>query len=169
MSASAASMRAAIASVAARAFSAAPVALRAAAPSRSERMRASPASRLAVTRSCGAAAGSPAPAAHAPAPPARRKGMRSRRRMRLPFAMIGVVRKDRCRAEELLGEHGPRQEVRPGRLAEGEEQVGPCPLRLPEAVRATNEEAGLAPAVVAPAFEPPCQFEARQLLALFIK
>ena len=34
---------------------------------------------------------------------------------RLSFAMIGMVRKDRCRAEQLLGKHRPDQQVRPGR------------------------------------------------------
>ena len=36
----------------------------------------------------------------------------------LPFAVIRVVRKDRCRAEQLFGEHRPDQQVRPGRRTE---------------------------------------------------
>ena len=44
--------------------------------------------------------------------------------MRLSFAMIGMVRKDRRRAEQLLGEHRADEQVRPGRRAEGQQQVG---------------------------------------------
>ena len=44
--------------------------------------------------------------------------------MPLTFAMIGMVRKDRCRAEQLLGEHRADEQVRPGGGAERQEQIG---------------------------------------------
>ena len=40
------------------------------------------------------------------------------------FAMIGMVGEDRCRAEQLLGEHRADQQMRPGRRAERQQQVG---------------------------------------------
>jgi hypothetical protein len=44
--------------------------------------------------------------------------------------MIGVVRKDRRRAEQLLREHPANEQMRPGRRAEGEQKVGFPPLFL---------------------------------------
>ena len=49
---------------------------------------------------------------------------------RSSFTMIGVVRKDARRAEELLGEHRAGEQMRPGRAAEGEQEVGRAPVRV---------------------------------------
>src|SRR3546814_14876953 len=40
------------------------------------------------------------------------------------FAVIGVVRKDRSGAVKLFGQHGARQQMRPCRRAERQQQVG---------------------------------------------
>src|SRR3569623_292724 len=60
------------------------------------------------------------------------------------FPMIGVVRKDRGGAEQLLGEHGAGEQVWPGRLAEGEQQVGAPALGIAEAVGGADQESRLA-------------------------
>ena len=83
--------------------------------------------------------------------------------------MIGMVGKDARRAEQLLGEHRPGEQMRPGRPAEGEEQVGAGALGIVEAVGAADQEARLAPAVVAPAFEPPGEGERAELLAFLVE
>ena len=49
---------------------------------------------------------------------------RASRLIALTFAMIGMVRKDRRRPEQLLGEHRADQQVRPGRRTERQQQVG---------------------------------------------
>jgi hypothetical protein len=72
--------------------------------------------------------------------------------------MIWVVRKDRCRPKQLLGEHRPNQEVRPSGRSEGQQQVGICAIRVCVTVGATNQEPRLALAAVAPTFEPSRQF-----------
>ena len=51
---------------------------------------------------------------------------RTSRLIALTFAMIGMVRKDRRRPEQLLGKHRSHQQVRPGRRTEREEQVRTC-------------------------------------------
>src|SRR5206468_7570342 len=84
------------------------------------------------------------------------KGKRSKgadRRMVLTFAMIGMVRKDRCGAEELLRQHGADQQVRPGRCAKGDQDVGTPPLLFAMAVSGADQKARLALACVAPGFE----------------
>ena len=79
--------------------------------------------------------------------------------------MIGMVRKDRRRAEQLLGEHRPRQQVRPGSAAEGEQQVGLRPPIVAMAVGGPDQEPRLAFSTVAPAFELRREFGRRQRLA----
>ena len=83
--------------------------------------------------------------------------------------MIGVVRKDARRAEQLLGEHGAGEQVRPGRLAEGDEEVGPAPFLVAEAVGAADQETRLAPAAVAPGLELAGESEGAQWLSFFIE
>ena len=63
----------------------------------------------------------------------------------LSFAMIGVVRKDRCRSEQLLGQHRADEQVRPGRRAERQQQVSAsraarssCPSAAPIRKRASR-------------------------------
>ena len=73
--------------------------------------------------------------------------------MPLTFAMIRVVRKDRCRPEQLLGEHRTHQQVRPGRRTEGQQQVGGAALLLLMTVRRADHEASLALSAVAPLIE----------------
>ena len=55
--------------------------------------------------------------------------------------------------EELLQQHGPGEQVRPGRRTEGEQQVRPGAFGLFVAVRRADHEARLANAAVAPGFE----------------
>ena len=89
-------------------------------------------------------------------PAARSSGaamMRAERRMRLPFTMIGVVRKDRGGAKQLFGEHRADQQVRPCRRAERQQQVGICANVLAVTVGGADQEARLALAIVAPGFE----------------
>ena len=74
-------------------------------------------------------------------------------RIGLPFAMIGMVRKDRRRTEQLFGEHRPDEKVWPGRRAKGQDQVGVSASFVLVPVRGADEEAGLALAAVPPAFE----------------
>ena len=52
------------------------------------------------------------------------------RRIQLSFAVIGMVRKDRCGTEQLFGEHRPDEQVRPGRRPERKQQVGAAPVGL---------------------------------------
>ena len=85
------------------------------------------------------------------------------------FAMIGMVGKDARRAEQLLGEHRAREQMRPGRLAEGEQQVGAGALGLAEAVGAADQEARLAHAVVAPALQPAGEVQRAELLAFLVE
>jgi hypothetical protein len=85
--------------------------------------------------------------------------------MASPFTMIGVVRKDGGGAEQLLGEHRPGEEVRPGRLAEGEQEIGAAALLVAEAVGAADQETRLAPAAVAPGLQLLRECEGRELLA----
>src|SRR4051794_29999405 len=90
------------------------------------------------------------------------------RRIRLPFAVIGVVRKDRCRAEQLFGKHRPDEQVRPGPRPERKQQVGAAPVVvIVSAVRA-DKETRLAFAVVAPSFELARKLRRRQRLAALI-
>ena len=90
----------------------------------------------------------------APASDARIRTGSSRPACASPFTMIGVVRKDRGGAPQLLGEHRSGEKVRPGRPAEGEQQVGRRPGIVLEAVGPADQEARLAAALVAPALEP---------------
>ena len=63
----------------------------------------------------------------APGALAASSGQRSKAKTaRIPstFAMIGMVRKDRCRPKQLLGQHRPDQQMRPGRGPERQQQVG---------------------------------------------
>src|SRR3546814_11975473 len=59
--------------------------------------------------------------------------------------------KDAGRTPQLLGEHRAREQMRPGRAAEREQQVGPRPLGIVETVGGADQEARLAHAVVQPA------------------
>src|SRR5690349_20819740 len=89
--------------------------------------------------------------------------------MALSFPMIGVVRKQACRAEQLLGEHGAGEEVGPGRLAEGEQEVCFSSFCFAEAVRAAEQEARLPFATVAPGLQPLREGDRAQLLALLVE
>src|SRR3546814_9746448 len=64
----------------------------------------------------------------------------SNRAWRLSFAVIGVVGKDAGRTPQLLGEHRAREQMRPGRAAEREQQVGPRPLGIVETVGGADQE-----------------------------
>src|SRR5689334_4895499 len=83
-------------------------------------------------------------------------------RIRLSFAMIGMVRKDGGRAEQLLREHGPDEQVRPGCRAERKQEVGRAPLRFLVAVSRADQEAGLSLPLVAPGLELPGEFRGGQ-------
>src|SRR4051794_34742516 len=183
ISASAASILAASAADLARACSASPVACAACCSSRSDLARACSASCLAATSSRGSEG-----AACAKAKPAVRKrkiaaailippldgegqgrgGVSGNASIPSSFPMIGVVRKDGGGAPQLFGEHRAGEEVRPGRLAEGQEEVGRGALGLLEAVGAADHEPGLAPAIVAPVLEPAGEFEGAERLALLV-
>src|SRR5688500_3227964 len=166
MSASAASMREANAAAAALARAASPVARCASRSSNSERRRATAASCRAWAR-----VGPPGAWATAQPPPssaARRKGRRMRCIL-LSFPVIGVVGKDRGSAPELLGQHCAGEEMGPGGAAEGQEQVGTGAVRVRKAVGAADQEAGLAAALVAPAFQTPGQLERAERLAFLVE
>src|SRR3954469_1816183 len=90
-------------------------------------------------------------------------------RISLSFAMIGVIGKDAGGAEQLLGEHGPGEQMRPGRLAEGEQQIGAGALRIAETIGAPDQEPRLADAAVAPALELMGEGERAELLAFLVK
>ncbi len=83
--------------------------------------------------------------------------------------MIGVVRKDTRCPPQLFGKHCPRHEVRPGRLAEGQEEVGGGSGGVVEPVRAAYHEAGLALAGIAPLLDPAGKIGGAELLAFFIE
>src|SRR5206468_11563032 len=70
-----------------------------------------------------------------------------------PFAMIGVVRKDRGRAEQLLGKHRTYQQVRPRRWTKGQQQVGRAALLLVMPVSSADQKTGFALAPVAPGLQ----------------
>ena len=55
-------------------------------------------------------------------------------------AMIGVARKNRQRAIELLARHHPHQLVRPGHRAETDDRARRCPQRRIETVRAADRD-----------------------------
>ncbi len=61
-----------------------------------------------------------------------------------------MVGKDADRAEQLFGEHRPRQHMWPGSAAEAQQQIGIGPLGGVETVRRTDQEPRLAHAIVAP-------------------
>ena len=116
----------------------------------------------AVSASAAAAPRAPREARH------RRRGLRRRRRACreqgakeqrkgesvhcLTLAMIGVVRKDRGRPEQLLRKHRPREQMRPGRRPRRAAAQRPrrCVSSRPSAA---NQESRLAPAAVAPGFQ----------------
>src|SRR3546814_14312567 len=66
------------------------------------------------------------------------------------FAVIGVVRKDRSGAVKLFGQHGARQQMRPCRRAERQQQVGLGATVFLMAVSRADEETRLGHAPVPP-------------------
>ena len=69
----------------------------------------------------------------------------------------------------MLGEHRPGQQMRPGRSAEGQEEIGALPLLLIVAVSRTDQESHLPLAAVAPAFEEGGELTRRQSLAALVE
>ena len=67
--------------------------------------------------------------------------------------MIGMSCKNARRAVELFGQHRARQQVRPGRAAEGEQQVRLPALGLAMPVGGTDQETRLANPAIAPLAE----------------
>ncbi len=64
--------------------------------------------------------------------------------------MIGVTGKDRCRAIELFGEHGARQQMWPGGAAEGDHEVGGGASSLVMPIGGTDQKPCLTHAFIAP-------------------
>src|SRR5205814_6285989 len=87
----------------------------------------------------------------------------------LPFAVIGMVGKDRGGAKQLLGEHRANEQVWPGRQPEREQKIRAAALFLAMAVSATDQEACLALAGVAPYLELPGELGRSQRLPAFIE
>lgn len=77
--------------------------------------------------------------------------------------------KDGGRPIELLGQHGPGHEMRPGGLAESEQQVRLLTLGRRVAVGRADQEARLANPAIAPLFELAREFFGRQLPAAFVE
>src|SRR5690606_707293 len=71
----------------------------------------------------------------------------------LSCPMVRMAGKDAGGAKQLFEQHCSRQQVRPGGLAEGEQQVGTLALRRAVPVGRPEHEARLANAVIAPVAE----------------
>ncbi len=78
--------------------------------------------------------------------------------------MIGVVRKDGCRPEQLLGQHCADQKVRPGRRSEADQQIGLGSNLILMPVRGADQKARLALTAIAPGFELPRKLNRGQVL-----
>ena len=83
-------------------------------------------------------------------------------RMALTFAMIRMVRKDGCRAEQLLGEHRADEQVRPGGGPERQEQIGRATLLFLMPVCGTDQEPRLSLPGVTPGLQRPGKLGRRQ-------
>ena len=64
--------------------------------------------------------------------------------------MIGVTHDYRRGAVELFGQHRARQQMRPRRLAEGEQQIGRAAIVIGMAIGSADHKAAFAHPVVAP-------------------
>src|SRR5690349_12725107 len=67
--------------------------------------------------------------------------------------MIGVVRKDRCRTEQLLCNHRAHEQVGPSCSAEGKQQIGGASVLLFMAVGCADQEARLPLPIVTPGLQ----------------
>src|SRR4051794_17118279 len=65
----------------------------------------------------------------------------SRYDTRTAGAVIGMAKRNRLRAIELLRQHGAYQEMRPGRRAERQHKVGPVDHRPIQPLSPANQEA----------------------------
>jgi len=83
--------------------------------------------------------------------------------------MIGVVRKDRCGAEELFGEHCSHEQVRPGRRAERKQHIGGVALPFVMPVRCADQESCLPRPGVPPALQFPGELNGGQPFATLIQ
>lgn len=83
--------------------------------------------------------------------------------------MIGVPGKDRRHPVELFHQHGARHQMRPGRLAEGEQQIGFDAFLLRMPVRRAQHETRLAHAVIAPAPDNVRELFGGEVLALLVE
>jgi len=84
-------------------------------------------------------------------------------------AMIGVTGNDGRSAVELLRQHGASKQMRPGRLAEGEQQVGLAALVFGMPVGGAQYEAAFAHTVVPPASENVRQILGREIFPALIE
>lgn len=83
--------------------------------------------------------------------------------------MIRMPGGDGGGAVELFGEHGADQHVGPGRLAEGNQQVGAAAQILAVAVRPADQEPGTAHTIVAPVAEQSGKILAREGFAALVE
>jgi len=83
--------------------------------------------------------------------------------------MIGMPGKYRCGPEQLFHQHGAGEQMRPGRLAERQQQVCLVPFLLRVPVCRAEHETAFAHPAIAPLFEHFGEFLGRQVLALFIE
>ena len=89
--------------------------------------------------------------------------------MALSFTVIRVVGKDRGGPEQLLGEHRPDQQMRPGRRTKRQQQVGRAPLLVVMAVSCADQEARFTLSIIAPGFQLPRKLGRCQRLASLIE
>ncbi|PAV66666.1 hypothetical protein WR25_13309 [Diploscapter pachys] len=83
--------------------------------------------------------------------------------------MIGMPRQNRGRTEQLLGQHRPRQHMRPSRAPKRQQQVRARPLGIVETVGRADQEAQLARAAIAPPLDPPREVQRAEHLALLVQ
>ena len=83
--------------------------------------------------------------------------------------VIGMPRQNRGGAPQLLGQHGPRQHVRPGHVAEGDQQIGLGAHGIAVAIGGADQEARLAHALVAPVPEQRGEFFRRELAPALVE
>jgi len=85
------------------------------------------------------------------------------------IAVIGMIGEDARGPEQLLRKHCPGEHMRPRRGTERQQQVGLVLERLIMAVGGADQEARLAPAIVAPAFEFLREFNGGKGLAALVQ
>ena len=83
--------------------------------------------------------------------------------------MIGVPRKDGGSAKQLLHQHGACEKVRPGGLAEGEQQVGFVALGLAVPIGGTEDEATFTDAAITPCFQLRGELYRRHVTTLLVE